>query len=72
MPQEQQEAIQEGETTLKREEEDLKELQDLDPQPNLESYYKFVEGGKIIPEKFAIPLFFELEKERGRTHMDED
>ena len=23
----------------------------------------------IIPQKFAIPLFFELEKERARTHQ---
>jgi len=38
------------------------------PQPNLESYYRFVEGGRVIPWKCAIPLFFELEKEKERTH----
>jgi len=27
-----------------------------------------LEGGKIIPQKFVVPLFFELEKERVRTH----
>jgi len=34
----------------------------------LDSYYWFIEGGKVIPQKFSIPLFFELEKERARTH----
>jgi len=33
------------------------------------SYYKFIKGGRIIPTKFAIPLLFELEKERGITHI---
>lgn len=32
------------------------------------SYYNMLEGGKIIPWKFVVPLFFELEKERIRTH----
>jgi len=31
-------------------------------------FYNLLEGGKIIPQKFVIPLFFELEKERVRTH----
>lgn len=60
--------LQEEETTPKEEENGIHELQNPDAQPNLESYYKFVEGGRIIPEKFSIPFFFELEKERGRTH----
>jgi len=34
----------------------------------LSSYYKFIEGGRIILEKFAAPLLYELEIERGRTH----
>jgi len=34
----------------------------------LSSYYKFIEGGRVIPKKIAIPLFFEIEAERGRTH----
>ena len=48
--------------------QEAQEQQEPDPQPNLETYYKLLEGGKIIPQKFAIPLFFELEKERVRTH----
>jgi len=44
------------------------EPQEPDPQPNLASYYHLLEGGRIIPQTFAIPLFFELEKERIRTH----
>ena len=48
--------------------EEAQELQEPDPQPNLFSYYNLLEGGMIIPQKFAIPLFFELEKERVRTH----
>jgi len=35
---------------------------------SFDSYYRILEGGKIIQQKFAIPLFFELEKERVRTH----
>jgi len=34
----------------------------------LGSYYNLLEGAKIIPQKFAVPLFFELEKERVRSH----
>ena len=48
--------------------EEETELQELDPQPSLGSYYSLLEGGRIIPQKFSIPLFFELEKERIRTH----
>ena len=48
--------------------QEAQELQELDPKPNLDSYYRLLEGGKIIPHKFAIPLFFELEKERERMH----
>ena len=44
------------------------ELQEPDPQLSLASYYNLLEGGRIIPQKFAIPLFFELEKERIITH----
>ena len=42
--------------------------QEPDPQPSFGSYYNLLEGGRIIPQKFAIPLFFELEKERIRSH----
>ena len=38
------------------------------PQPNLGSYYNFLEAGKIIPQKFTVPLFLALEEERVRTH----
>ena len=38
------------------------------PQPSLSSYYNFLEVGKIIPQKFTVPLFFALEEERVRTH----
>ena len=44
-------------------------LKEHSPQPNCDSYYKFIEGGRVIPQKFCIPLFFELEKERVRTHQ---
>ena len=50
------------------EEDKAKEIPEPGPQPNLGSYYNLLEGGKIIPQKFAVPLFFELEKERVRTH----
>lgn len=45
-----------------------KEISELRPQPNLGSYYNHLEGGKIIPQKFVVPIFFELEEERVRTH----
>jgi len=44
-------------------------LREPSPQPNLDSYYRFIEGGRVIPKKFSIPLFFEIEKERARTHI---
>lgn len=44
------------------------EFQKLSPQPSWSSHYKFIEGGKIIPQTFAVPLFYELEEKRGRTH----
>jgi len=46
-----------------------KDLETKEPsaQPNLESYYLFIEEGRVLPQKFSIPLFFELEKERAKT-----
>ena len=44
------------------------QIQEPSPQPSLSSYYTFLEGGKIIPQKFTMPLFFALEEERIRTH----
>lgn len=43
-------------------------MREPSPQHNLISYYRFIEGGRVIPLKFSIPLFFKLEKERARTH----
>ena len=66
--------LQETENLEKKVEEQTKEkdkakrILEPNPQPNLGSYYNLLEGGKIIPQKFAVPLFFELEKERVRTH----
>jgi len=51
-----------------QEERKEKEIPDPSPQPNLRFYYNLLEGRKIIPQKFVVPLFFELEKERARTH----
>lgn len=51
-----------------QEEDKEKDILEPGPQPNLGSYYNLLEGGKIIPQKFAVPLFFDLEKERVRTH----
>lgn len=34
----------------------------------MSSYYNLLKGGKIIAQKFVVPLFFELEKERVKTH----
>ena len=48
--------------------EDDPETKEPNPQPNLDSCYWFIEGGRVIPKFFSIPLFFELEKERARTH----
>ena len=55
----------EGQPQLKEEET---EIQEPNLQPSLSSYYNLLEGGRIIPQKIEIPLFFELEKERIRTH----
>lgn len=51
-----------------QEEGKAKEIPEPRLQPNLGYYYNLLKGGKIIPKKFAVPLFFELEKERFRTH----
>lgn len=51
-----------------QEEGKAKEIPEPSPQPNLGSYYNLLEGGKIIPQKFIMPLFFELEKERVGTN----
>lgn len=43
-------------------------LKEPSPQHNLDSCYRFFEGGRVLPQKFAIPLFFELEKQRAKIH----
>jgi len=43
---------------------DFPELQEPSPQPTFSSYYKLIEGGKVTPQKFEVPLFFELQEER--------
>ena len=48
--------------------EEIEKIIEPSPQPNLISYYNFLEAGKIIPQKFRVPLFFALEEERVRTH----
>lgn len=51
-----------------QEEEKTKEILEPSPQPSLGSSYNLLEAGKVIPHKFAVPLFFALEEERVRTH----
>ena len=51
-----------------QEEERTEEILEPSPHPSLGSYYNLLEAGKIIPQKFAVPLFFALEEERIRTH----
>ena len=48
--------------------DEIAETQEPHPQPSLGSYYNLLERGKIIPQKFTVPLFFALEEERVRTH----
>lgn len=43
------------------------ELREPINEPNLDSYYSFIERDRVIPQKISIPLFFKLEKERERT-----
>lgn len=50
----------------------LQELEEPKPKPKLESYYKFVKAGRFIPEKFAVPLLFKLEKEGKNSQRDAD
>jgi len=68
MLEEPKEELHEGVATSRKDEKDLQELSEPDSQPKLESYHNYFEGDRIILEKFVIPLFFELDKERGRTH----
>ena len=59
----------EGEATKSpQEEEKVEKIVKPSPQPSLGSYYNFLEAGKIIPQKFIVPLFLALQEERVRTH----
>ena len=51
-----------------QEEDKTEVIVEPSPQPNLGSYYNFLEARKIIPQKFTVPLFLALEEERVRTH----
>jgi len=41
---------------------EVPKMREPSPQPKLDSYYRFIEGSRVIPQKFSIPLLFELEK----------
>ena len=58
----------EGATKSPPKEEKLHVIVEPSPQPNLGSYYNFLEAGRIIPQKFTVPLFLALEEEWVRTH----
>src|ERR1700733_2318145 len=49
-------------------EEKKEHIPEPTPSPNLNSYYNFLEAGKIIPQKFTVPLFVALEEEKVRSH----
>ena len=51
-----------------QQEENTDTVMEPSPQPILGSYYNFLKAGKIIPQKFTVPLFLALEEERVRTH----
>lgn len=55
-------------TSPQNDQKSIIEFQQTTAQPNLSSYYQFIEGGRLIPEKFSIPLFYELERQMGHTH----
>lgn len=62
------EKLEEKETKQPQEEERTEKILEPTPQPSLGTYYNLLEAGKIIPHKFAVPLFFAVEEERIRTH----
>ena len=57
----------EGSKQLETRREDP-QLREPSAQPNLDSYYRFIERGRVSPQIFSIPLFFEIKKERDKTH----
>ena len=50
--------LEEKTTKQQQGEEKTKEILELSSQPSLGSYYNLLEGGKIIPQKFVVPIFF--------------
>lgn len=52
-----------------QEEEKTDVIMKPSPQPNLGSYYNFLEAGKIIPQKFIVPLFLALEEEKNEPTL---
>jgi len=56
------------EDVVKPPQEEEEHIPEPTPQPNLTAYYNILEAGKIIPQKFTVPLFFALEEKRVRTH----
>ena len=59
--------MEEKEVEQSQGESKAKEIPEPSPHPNLGSFYTLLEGGKIIPHKFVVPLFFELEREKVKT-----
>ena len=45
-------------TSPKSTPKDISAISQPSPQPNFSSYYKFIEGGIMIPQKLLIPLFY--------------
>ncbi len=62
------EKLEEEAVKQSQEEDKTEEIPKPSPQPSLGSYYNLLESGKIIPQKFVVPLFFPLEQEQVRTH----
>src|SRR3984885_13520641 len=49
-------------------EEQKEHIPEPTPSPSFNSYYNFLEAGKIITQKFTVPLFIALEEEKVRSH----
>jgi len=45
------------------------ELRDSSPQSNLDSYYMFIEGGRVIPIFFPSHYYLRFRK-KGQEHID--
>ena len=58
---------QEGITQQETKKEDL-DLREPIPQPNPSSYYRFIEGGRVIHRNFPSPYYLSLKK-NGQEHI---